>query len=50
MSRKITQPTYKLKSTELSMQEIWQSTKGNVHKTKKQYTRKTKHKDKNIDK
>jgi hypothetical protein len=32
------------------MQEIWQSTKGNVHKTKKQYTRKTKHKDKNIDK
>jgi len=48
MSRKVANTAYKLKTTELSMQEIWQSTKGNVHKTKKQYTRKVKHK--NIDK
>ena len=37
-----------LQITELSMQEIWLATKGGVQKTKKQYTRKVKHR--NIDK
>ena len=47
MSRKVISKTNKLKTTELSMQEIWQATRGSVQKTKKQYTRKVKHK--NID-
>lgn len=34
----------KLKTITVSMQEIWQHTKPKVHKDKKKYTRKDKHK------
>jgi hypothetical protein len=36
----------KLKTTQLTIQEIWMAMRGNVQKSKKQYTRKTKHKNK----
>ena len=36
----------KLEKTQFTMQEIWQAMRGNVHKSKKQYTRKSKHKNK----
>lgn len=36
----------KLQKVELTMQEIWQEMRGNVHKNKKKYTRKKKHKNK----
>jgi hypothetical protein len=34
----------KLKRTQFTIQEIWQAMRGNVHKSKKQYNRKDKHK------
>ena len=34
----------KLQKVEVTMQEIWQQTKPKVHKSKKAYTRKNKHK------
>jgi hypothetical protein len=34
----------KLQSVELTMQEIWQATRSTAHRSKKQYTRKHKHK------
>lgn len=34
----------KLQKVEVTMQEIWQQTKPKVHKSKKTYTRKNKHK------
>jgi hypothetical protein len=34
----------KLEKTQFTIQEIWQAMRGNVHKSKKQYTRKKKHK------
>mgnify|MGYP000178296152 CR=1 FL=1 len=37
----------KLEKTQFTIQEIWQAMRGNVHKSKKQYTRKDKHKGKN---
>jgi hypothetical protein len=37
-------PKDTLQKTEFTIQEIWQAMRGNVHKSKKQYTRKTKHK------
>jgi Holliday junction resolvasome RuvABC endonuclease subunit len=33
-----------LQKKEFTIQEIWQAMRGNVHKSKKQYTRKAKHK------
>ena len=33
-----------LQKTEFTIQEVWQAMRGNVHKSKKQYTRKAKHK------
>jgi hypothetical protein len=36
----------KLQKTEFTIQEIWQAMRGNVHKNKKKYTRKNKHKNK----
>ena len=36
----------KLNTTQFTIQEIWMATRGNVQKSKKQYTRKTKHKNK----
>ena len=36
----------KLQKTEFTIQEIWQAMRSNVHKSKKQYTRKSKHKNK----
>lgn len=35
-----------MKTQVLKQQEIWQATRPNVYKSKKQYTRKTKHKNK----
>ena len=35
-----------MKTVELTMVEIWQATKPSVQKSKKTYTRKTKHKNK----
>jgi len=35
-----------LKLTQFSMQEIWAAMRGNVHKSKKHYNRKEKHKGK----
>jgi len=34
----------KLKNTQFTIQEIWMAMRGNVCKSKKTYTRKTKHK------
>ena len=34
----------KLKRTVFTIQEIWQAMRGNIHKSKKAYTRKGKHK------
>ena len=34
----------KLQKTQFTIQEIWQAMRGNVYKSKKQYTRKNKHK------
>ena len=34
----------KLKNTKLTIQEIWMVMRGNVQKSKKTYSRKTKHK------
>ena len=34
----------KLQKTQFTIQEIWQAMRGNVHKSKKQYTRTKKHK------
>jgi len=39
----------KLKTIEVSMQEIWAHTRPVVHKNKKKYTRKNKHKPKSDD-
>jgi len=39
----------KLKVVEVSMQEIWAHTRPVLHKNKKKYTRKTKHKPKSKD-
>jgi hypothetical protein len=36
----------KLEKVQFTIQEIWQAMRGNVQKSKKQYTRKNKHKDK----
>ena len=36
-----------MKKIEVTMQEIWMMTKPSIHKSKKKYTRKTKHKKKN---
>lgn len=36
-----------MKKIEVTMQEIWMMTKPSVHKNKKKYTRKNKHKKKN---
>ena len=36
----------KLQKTQFTIQEIWQAMRGNVHKSKKQYTRTKKHKKK----
>jgi hypothetical protein len=36
-----------MKKIEVTMQEIWMMTKPSIHKNKKKYTRKTKHKKKN---
>lgn len=33
-----------MKQVELTMQEIWQATRKSVHKSKKNYNRKAKHK------
>ena len=35
-----------MKTIEVTIQEIWQATRTSVYKSKKQYTRKTKHKKK----
>lgn len=35
-----------MKTVELTMKEIWQATKPSVQKSKKSYTRKVKHKNK----
>tara|TARA_R110000803_G_scaffold59522_1_gene118198 strand:+ start:191 stop:322 length:132 start_codon:yes stop_codon:yes gene_type:complete len=35
----------KLQKKEFTIQEIWAAMRGNVHKSKKQYTRKAKHKE-----
>jgi len=37
---------HKLQQTQFTIQEIWQAMRGNVYKSKKQYTRKDKHKNK----
>ena len=37
-----------MKQVELTIQEIWQATRPIVQKSKKSYTRKQKHKNKNI--
>lgn len=34
----------KLQKMQFTIQEIWQAMRGNVHKSKKQYNRKDKHK------
>ena len=34
----------KLQKVQFTIQEIWQAMRGNVHKRKKKYTRKNKHK------
>ncbi len=34
----------KLEKVQFTIQEIWQAMRGNVQKSKKQYTRKNKHK------
>jgi hypothetical protein len=34
----------KLQKIQFTIQEIWQAMRGNVHKSKKQYNRKDKHK------
>lgn len=39
----------KLQKTEFTIQEIWQAMRGNVYKSKKQYTRKPKHKKRDED-
>ena len=36
----------KLEKVQFTIQEIWQAMRGNVQKSKKQYTRKNKHKSK----
>ena len=36
----------KLETTQFTQQEIWDAMKGNVHKSKKTYTRNSKHKGK----
>jgi hypothetical protein len=36
----------KLQKVQFTIQEIWQAMRSNVHKSKKQYTRKDKHKNK----
>ena len=36
----------KLQKTQFTIQEIWQAMRGNVHKNKKKYYRKNKHKNK----
>ena len=36
----------KMKTVELTMKEIWQATRPSIQKSKKTYTRKTKHKNK----
>ena len=36
----------KLQKIQLTIQEIWQAMRGNIQKSKKQYTRKDKHKGK----
>lgn len=35
---------FKLRKVEVTMQEIWQQTKPKIHRSKKTYTRKNKHK------
>lgn len=40
----------KIQKTVFTLQEIWQAMRGNVHKSKKQYTRKSKHKKNNDNK
>ena len=37
-----------MKQVELTIQEIWQATRPTIQKSKKSYTRKQKHKNKNI--
>ena len=39
-------PNKQLKNTQFTIQEIWMAMRGKVQKSKKQYTRKTKHKNK----
>jgi len=36
----------KLEKIQFTIQEIWQAMRGNIQKSKKQYTRKDKHKNK----
>ena len=36
----------KIQTTQFTMQEIWMAMRGSVQKSKKEYTRKTKHKNK----
>ena len=36
----------KLEKVQFAIQEIWQAMRGNIQKSKKQYTRKNKHKNK----
>ena len=38
-----------MKKIEVTMQEIWMMTKPTIHKNKKKYTRKAKHKKKKYD-
>jgi hypothetical protein len=40
----ITKNKIKMKTVELTMQEIWQATRPNIQKNKKKYERKPKHK------
>ena len=44
-----TRKNKKIQVTQFTIQEIWQAMRGNVYKSKKQYTRKDKHKGKNKD-
>jgi hypothetical protein len=39
----------KLQKTQFTIQEIWQAMRGNVYKSKKHYSRKNKHKGKDVD-
>jgi len=46
--KKNTLKSLKMKTIEVTMQEIWQATKPVIYKNKKKYTRKIKHKGKEL--